>query len=545
MNKKKVLFVTESHKLASGFGTYAKQVLPRLAATGKYELAEFAGYGDFNLVNNLDWLFFGNAPTTDEERKIFDQNPANHFGLWRFDKVVMHFKPDIVLTYRDPWMDQWIAQSANRPYFHWLWMPTVDSAPQRRKWIENFGECDALLAYSEFGAKTLLEQSNNKLNVVGCASPAIDPNIYKPVASKKSLRRSLGIDPEINIVGTVMRNQKRKLFVELMRSFRMFLDNSDPKVAEKTFLYLHTSYPEKAGWDISGGVQEFGLQNKVLATYVCRACANFSCTLFQDAITTCKHCNARAAVMPSVALGLEIPDLIQIYNLFDLYVQYAICEGFGMPQVEAAACGVPVAAVNYSAMEDVVRFTNGYPIKVKGLYREVETGADRAHPDNEHLAKILEEHFSLPESARNRKMLETRKATLDKYDWDKTSKVWEDYIDSYTPTGTQGRWDAPYVHIDIPESRPENMNGEHLVRWCYGSLLKDPQAAYSYEAVELMQSVAFGAHIESLEPFTVDNVWEIMVQRAKNKLLCEQIRTGQQQMVVDEFIKQAYQRRKQ
>ena len=52
MSKKKVLFVTESHKMASGFGTYAKQVLPRLAATGKYELAEFASYGDFNSVNN-------------------------------------------------------------------------------------------------------------------------------------------------------------------------------------------------------------------------------------------------------------------------------------------------------------------------------------------------------------------------------------------------------------------------------------------------------------------------------------------------------------
>ena len=244
MSKKKVLFVSESHNMASGFGTYAKQVLPRLAATGKYELAEFASYGDFNAVNDLDWLYFSNTPTTEEEQAIFNQNTANHFGLWRFDKVVMHFKPDIVLTYRDPWMDQWIAQSSNRPYFHWVWMPTVDSSPQKREWIENFGECDALLAYSEFGAKTMLEESNNKLNVIGCASPAIDPEIYKPVPSKRALRKSLGIDPDINIVGTVMRNQRRKLFIELMRSFRIFLDKAPAEIADKTFLYLHTSYPE-------------------------------------------------------------------------------------------------------------------------------------------------------------------------------------------------------------------------------------------------------------------------------------------------------------
>ena len=544
MSKKKVLFVSESHNMASGFGTYAKQVLPRLAATGKYELAEFASYGDFNAVNDLDWLYFSNTPTTEEEQAIFNQNTANHFGLWRFDKVVMHFKPDIVLTYRDPWMDQWIAQSANRPYFHWVWMPTVDSSPQKREWVENFGECDALLAYSEFGAKTMLEESNNKLNVIGCASPAIDPEIYKPVPSKRSLRKSLGIDPDINIFGTVMRNQRRKLFIELMRSFRIFLDKAPAEIADKTFLYLHTSYPERSGWNLSQGIQEFGLQNKVLSTYICRACKKFSCLPFQDAITTCKHCSARAAVMPSVALGLEIPDLIKIYNILDLYVQYAICEGFGMPQVEAAACGVPVAAVNYSAMEDVVKFTKGYPIRFK-LSRELETGADRALPDNEHLAEILEEHFSLSDEDRNRKMLETRRATMKRYSWDETAKVWEDYVDEYSPTGNQGKWDAPYQHIDIPPNPPQGLDPETFVRWCYAALLKEPSNAYSYEATQLIQSLAFGAHTETLEPFNMDTVWAIMTQRAKNKILCEQIRTGQQQMVIDEFIKQAYQRRKQ
>ena len=62
MRKKKVLFVTESHQVASGFGTYAKQVLPRLHATGKYELAEFASYAHMEKNPNVDWLFFSNMP---------------------------------------------------------------------------------------------------------------------------------------------------------------------------------------------------------------------------------------------------------------------------------------------------------------------------------------------------------------------------------------------------------------------------------------------------------------------------------------------------
>ena len=90
MRKKKVLFVSECHGLASGFGTYAKQVLPRLAATGKYELAEFASYGKPE-NGNVDWLYFCNSPETGEEQQLFGQNQANHFGFWRFDKVVLKF----------------------------------------------------------------------------------------------------------------------------------------------------------------------------------------------------------------------------------------------------------------------------------------------------------------------------------------------------------------------------------------------------------------------------------------------------------------------
>ena len=546
MPKKRVLFVTECHNLASGFGTYARQVLPRLSATGKYELAEFASYGDTSkLGKEYDWLYFSNSPANDEEKQQFDQQHANHFGFWRFDKVALTFKPDIVLTYRDPWMDEWIAQSPLRPYFHWLWMPTVDSAPQRRKWLETFAECDSLLAYSEFGEQTLREESNNTLNVLGCASPAIDPQIYRPVPNKAEHKKSFGLPPDINIVGTVMRNQKRKLFFELMKAFKIFLENSPAEVAEKTFLYLHTSFPEQAGWNIAEGVLEHELTSKVLTTYLCRHCNKFFVSIFQDAITVCKHCKNRSATMPNVGNGLSIPDLIKIYNLFDLYVQYAICEGFGMPQVEAAGCGVPIAAVNYSAMADVLKFTKGYPINVKCFYRELETGAERAHPDNSHLADILKKHFSLPMQERNRKCFESRKGAMKRYSWDKTAQVWEKYLDSYAPVTLQGKWDSPPLSLTFPPSRPNFDSHEDLVRWSYANVLQEPERAHSYEANEFIQSLNLGAHIEGGGPFSLDTFWEIITNKFNNKATAEAIRSGQQQMAPDQFIEDAYRRFKQ
>ena len=51
-------------------------------------------------------------------------------------------------------------------------------------------------------------------------------------------------------------------------------------------------------------------------------------------------------------IGFE--KLLQLYNLATLYVSTAINEGFGMPQLEAMACGCPVVSPHNSAMVEVV-----------------------------------------------------------------------------------------------------------------------------------------------------------------------------------------------
>ena len=126
MSKKRVLLVAENHNLASGFGTYAKNLLERLHASGKYELAEFAIYMKSSEGKDLPWKVYGNAPEDYEpqdQKDLYASNANNQFGAWRFDKVVLDFKPDIVLSYRDPWMDMYISKSPLLPYFHWVWMP--------------------------------------------------------------------------------------------------------------------------------------------------------------------------------------------------------------------------------------------------------------------------------------------------------------------------------------------------------------------------------------------------------------------------------------
>ena len=531
LNKKRVLFVSESNHLASGFGTYAKQILPRLAATNKYHLAEFASYGDTQRVGPLAWDYYNNSPIGEEEAKIFNSNPSNAFGIWKFNRVLLDFKPDIVLTYRDPWMDEWISDSPFRRYFHWLWMPTVDSYPQKRKWLETFRTCDAVLAYSEFGQKVLDKQSGGSINTIGCASPGIDPDFYKPVEDKGAHKQSYGIPADSFVVGTVMRNQTRKLFIELMKSFRIFLDNAPKEIADKTFLYLHTSYPEKGGWDIEEGILENGISSNVLCTYTCRNCGDWRPSRYKGPVKKCQKCHQRSGFMPSVGHGISIEELIKVYNLFDLYVQYAICEGFGMPQVEAASCGVPIASVNYSAMEDVVEHTEGYPIRVEKMFRELNTNAERAYPSNAHLAEIMESHFSKSDSFREQKSKRAREGAIKRYDWNDTAKVWENYIDSYSPTGNQGKWDSPIRQMNIPEQIPNGMSNEQFVNWCFAQLIESPHRINSYDSFKYLASLDFGCFIDGqygphLEPFSVEIMFNMFKAKAQEINSFEAIRTG-------------------
>ena len=543
MSKKKVLLVAENHKLASGFGTYAKNLLERLHASDKYELAEFAIYMKSSDGHDVPWKVYGNAPEDDEpdeHKQLYNSNPNNQFGAWRFDKVVLDFKPDIVLTYRDPWMDMFISKSPLLPYFHWVWMPTVDSDPQKQSWIEGFSKTDAILCYSEFGVKTLKKDAGHLLNVVGCASPGIDPKIYKPY-DKKQIREELGLDPNINIIGTVMRNQKRKLFPELIKSFAKFLKVAPPEIKDNTYLLLHTSYPEKMGWNLGYHISEEEVGGKVLATYVCKTCKRWRIDFFRDSINYCPHCKTISSVMPSVGLGLEVPDLVKVYNAMDLYVQYAICEGFGMPQVEATACGVPIASSNYSAMEDVLEWTKGYPINIQKMYREVETNAERVFPDNDHLVQIMINHLMLSAEEKANKSQEVRNATVARYDWDDCAKVWMNYIDTYQPKMLQGKWNSPPRPLQVHEKVPEGLTNEQFVEFIYNAVLLEPDSAFGYEATKLVRDLNIGAQVDHgvIEPIDRNKLLERCLNQGKNKIVIEKIRSGQAQLQEDIFIKRA------
>jgi len=525
MKKLKILMVSEASFLSSGFGTYAKEILSRLHKTNKYEIAELACYGKTNDPKDtaIEWRYYANAvDERDPRHKEYSSSAENQFGRWRFERTLLDFKPDVVIDVRDYWMNSYQQYSPLRPFFHWVLMPTVDSEPQQEEWIDTFIHADAVFTYSDFGRDALKKQSNNKIKYIGTTSPGVDLKTFRPFPNKEEIKVALGIDPKSFVVGSVMRNQKRKLIPDLFYSIKKLIEkcekNGNDNLGKNLFLYLHTSYPD-AGWDLPLLLKEYKIGNRVYFSYLCRNCGHFYASLFQHPTGNCPRCGNASCTMPNVSNGLSTQQLSYIMNSFDIYAQYAICEGFGMPQVEAAACGVPIASIDYSAMSDVVRKVEGYPVKVGQYFKELETKAIRVLPNNDHFISIIEDYFNLPYQLRQQKSFATRKLTEKYYNWDNIAGIWENYFDNITLTGLQGKWDIALPMMEEIQSLPESIDNNYdAMMYIVSKYMGNHSLNSSILIMNMIRDSEYGFvnHGHVTEPYSVSKAIETINTVIKN-----------------------------
>lgn len=543
--KKKVFIVNDSHFIASGYGVYGKELLSRLHNSGKYEVAELGCYADCARpeIKSTPWKFYPNAVPTNH--KLFDaykNNPSNQFGAWRFNRAILDFKPHIVFDVRDYWMSAYQETSPYRRHYHWVLMPTVDSAPQKTEWYYTFANADVVIPYTEWAKQTLLSGGGNKLNIFPkIANAGINPNEFYPVDNKRDHKiKYFGKD--LDIVGLVMRNQKRKLIPDILLAFKNYLSriqNTDKY--DKTFLYLHTSYPEENGWDLPSLLLEFGLLNKTYFTYTCRNCHKYFPSKFNNSLIKCKYCNTdNAACFASVANSVSTTSLNEIYNLFDIFVQYAICEGFGMPQVEAAACGLQIASVDYSAMTEITENLHGIKIPVKRFFRELETSADRAYPDNDFTTNMLYEYFN--ETSDETKAINSKKIRekcLSIYTWDNVYKVWDECFDQLN-IEDKVPWDIKQKFITNHENMtvPGNLNPREFVEYICSSVINEPYLIKTAGIQQIIRDLnsKIIARGGSIRGFSFKDAVSLLEQHLNNKVASEDMRLKENNLPREDYL---------
>lgn len=536
--KKRILFIGEASFLNTGFSNLYADLLPRLAATGKYEIAEVGSYArqDDPRVEQFiakRWKFYGSMPKTPEEAAAFNQpsqhprdrgQNVNQFGANVFEFAVADFKPDIVFAIRDNWMDTWIHRSAFRSWFKFGWQPTVDAAPQAEEWIQDYEDCNIVTGYSDFGIHTLMQQSSllptgkRKMKIFPKPlRPGIDLDLFKPM-DKIEIRDIWNLNKHVPIIGVTMRNQSRKLYPDLIDAFaRMKNKYKGTKEVDDAVLAIHSCWPDNVySYDYPRHIYRLetmpwldnyckGIRGSILNTLFCYSCKQTSWTFAMNLYgkpvqegrikIPCPRCGQVNASPPNTNIGFERKQMAEFYNLLDLYVQCSICEGEGMPCNEAKACGVPVIATDYSAMSEKVRFPSeflhfkelgikeedytmhlgGVPIDVERYYYEPETSCRRALPSIEDLADKIKSLICDPD--RLKKMSkDARLSAESNYNGIEIAKQWEYILDNVQILNRSETWDSPVENLnDIQGSQvPENLTDEQYIHWLYLNVLKYP-----------------------------------------------------------------------
>lgn len=544
--KKKLFIANDSSFLASGYGVYAKELLTRLHNSGKYEIAELGCYAEINdpRIKNIPWKFYPNAVLPNDTRyNEYKQNAFNQFGAWRFNRAILDFKPHIVFDVRDYWMYSYQEASPYRKYFNWILMPTVDSAPQRTEWLYTFASADVIVPYTDWAKKTLYKDCGNKINLFPkIANAGIDPQQFFPIENKKDYQRSI-FGKDVSVVGLVMRNQKRKLFADIFKVYRLYLnkllETGNIELYNKSYLYLHTSYPEEQGWDFPALLLENDILDKTYFTYVCRNCKKWFPSKFQNSIIKCKNCGDVTASFANVVNNIEPNELNKVYNLFDFFIQYAICEGFGMPQIEAACCGIPFASVDYSAMTEIAEKLGSFKIPLSRVFREMETNADRVYPDIDETVNILYDIFVNSSEDRRRSLgLSIRKKCSNIYTWDNCFKIWDEVFDS-VDINKKEPWENSEKHPTYHDSikAPENLNPSQFVEFVCKNIINEKdlhRTAYIQNLIKDITSVVVAKNnmVQSINLNTAIDQLNLYLQ---SKINAEVMRTN-----VDKIEKEDY-----
>jgi len=240
------------------------------------------------------------------------------FNMWGSDIVKAHkthFKADAVLTHWDIWAagDDFAEQA-----YPWVPYFPLDQYPVPPRVLERALECYQPVVYSKFALAAMREAG------VECAyvPHGIDCDIFKPM-DKMECRRHLGFPEDAFVIGMVAANTgypSRKAIPESLLAFEQFRRRHSDAV-----LYLHM-YPhnDDNGVEVPAIIQSLGLPPgsvKLVDEY-------------------------------QYLMGLPDQYLADAYNSMNVLHAASMGEGFGLPIVEAQACGTRVVTTNCSSMPE-------------------------------------------------------------------------------------------------------------------------------------------------------------------------------------------------
>ena len=325
----------------SGYSKPLRYLFPRLAAAG-HEIALCAFYGWDGTTTDTD---VGGARV-----RIYPSARDDYFN----DIIEYHaasWQAQVVITLQDVW----ILQGWGKKNFRWCpWLP-IDTHPVSQPILKAIEGCHTPLVWVNWAKRELQQAGWMQTRVIPFG---VDLALHQPI-DRDAARAAVGLPDDGRFVaGMVAANSSypsRKSFPEVLLAWVDFLNRGN-----EGLLYLHTTVTPKgkAGVDLANILQLLNLPWSTL----------------DDPDQARK---AAAVVMfpgQHEMWSGTVSDrkLAHIYNALDLYLAPSMAEGFGIPILEAQACGVPVVTLNNTSMHELT--WNGIALEPLQLTWEQEGG---------------------------------------------------------------------------------------------------------------------------------------------------------------------------
>jgi glycosyltransferase involved in cell wall biosynthesis len=407
--------MSDSPTAPSGFGNVTRFVCAGLAAFG-------------HQISILGWQTRG-MPSTWQGMTIYPvRNDA--LGADVLLTYLQKLRPDLLVTLADVW---WLTYLANPLIANFMRMAGIpwalyypidgDLGEERLppSWVRVLQAVQLPIAMSQYGRDV------TRANGI---SPAyiphgIDTRVFHPPEDKDAAKDRLGYAGRFVILSDA-RNQPRKMIPRTLEIFARFAQDKPDAL-----LHLHCDPRDPAArapeyyYDLEADIALLGLQDKVRLT----------------------------AGMSMDRGGLSLEDLAAIYHAADVHLLSSWGEGFGLPTLQAAACGVVPMGSDYTATRELT-LGHGEPLRVSRFLTD-QFGIRRALVDIQHAVERMEMLY------RDHNLLLQKAAAAARfaqpYDWQNIIPQWHDLLESQLPhlrRGLQAPQAGAQITFGAPQVRP-------------------------------------------------------------------------------------------
>jgi glycosyltransferase involved in cell wall biosynthesis len=310
-----ISWYSNSPAMPTGYGTQTAQVMSRLKRDG-FDVAGLSNFGVEGLATEWD-SGYGKV-------KVYQRGA----DLYSNDMIGVHHKKhrgehpnqaDLLVTLYDVWV--LVAPSLNDlPVASWI---PIDHNPVPPKVVAFAQKPNVTpIAMSRFGQRAL-EAAGVKAHYI----PHAFEKVFEPTTHFEGLPvREYTQWGDKFVVGMNAANKAgngmhRKAFAENFRAFADFAKDKDD-----VLLYVHSDWiGAYGGWNLSDLAVACGIPKEKL--------------LFVDPI--------------EYRYGINSKKLAALYSGMDVLLSANYGEGFGIPQIEAQACGTPIITSNSCASPEL------------------------------------------------------------------------------------------------------------------------------------------------------------------------------------------------